>query len=48
LRGCPDSSATIKINGCGGCWFIPAGTPVGADGIDIEDAAGAIGITGGV
>ena len=30
LRGCPDSSATIKINGCGGCWFIPAVAPVGA------------------
>ena len=48
LRGCPDSSETIRIKGCGGCWFDTAAPPVEAGGIDIDDAAGAVGTTAGV
>ena len=48
LRGAPDSSATIRTKGRGGCSFNTAAPTVGAGGIDIDDADGAVGTTAGV
>ena len=48
LRGAPDSSATIRTKGRGGCSLSAAAPTVGAGGIVADDANGAVGTTAGV